>query len=170
MQNSASCFYLVLWFVCYFQLFFEMLFCVCFRIYLWVWDTSVFFILVRYPIFAVNPPIEELQYFLDFQIPRFWVPLQNNMPGHQRKEPVCSSLQFSLMGPKLFVNSEQVSLVTERSAQRFFIFYFYIYLGYRVNIAWGPVERILNMYIPVGLFQFFCCMPFVWKYSAWLSM
>lgn len=57
-----------------------------------------------------KPPIEELQYFLEFQIPRVWAPVQTNLPGHQRKEPVCQFLQYSLMGPKLFISSEQVSI------------------------------------------------------------
>lgn len=52
-----------------------------------------------------KPPIEDLQYFLDFQIARAWAPEQSNL---QRKEPVCESLQFSLMGPKLFVSADQV--------------------------------------------------------------
>lgn len=55
-----------------------------------------------------KPSIEELQYFLDFQIQRVWAPEQNNARGHQRKEPVCPSLQFSLMGSKIFISSEQV--------------------------------------------------------------
>ncbi|PKA64625.1 MACPF domain-containing protein CAD1 [Apostasia shenzhenica] len=57
-----------------------------------------------------KPPIEELQYFLDFQIERVWSPAQTSIPGHQRKEPVCPSLQFSLMGPKLYVSSDQISV------------------------------------------------------------
>lgn len=56
-------------------------------------------------IFPDKPPIEDLQYFLDFQITRVWAPEQNNL---QRKEPVCPSLQFSLMGPKLYVSPDQV--------------------------------------------------------------
>ncbi|XP_030480470.2 MACPF domain-containing protein CAD1 [Cannabis sativa] len=54
-----------------------------------------------------KPPIEDLQYFLDFQIARVWAPEQNNL---QRKEPVCSSLQFSLMGPKLYISPDQVTV------------------------------------------------------------
>ncbi|KAL7129804.1 hypothetical protein ABFS83_13G092400 [Erythranthe nasuta] len=54
-----------------------------------------------------KPPIEDLQYFLDFQIPRAWAPEQNTM---QRKEPVCSSLQFSLMGPKLYISPDQITV------------------------------------------------------------
>ncbi|KAL6129246.1 hypothetical protein ACLB2K_072599 [Fragaria x ananassa] len=54
-----------------------------------------------------KPPIEDLQYFLDFQIAQVWAPEQNNL---QRKEPVCSSLQFSLMGPKLYISPDQVTV------------------------------------------------------------
>ncbi|XP_074592547.1 MACPF domain-containing protein CAD1-like [Curcuma longa] len=57
-----------------------------------------------------KPPIEELQYFLEFQVQRVWAPAPVNIPGHQRKEPVCPSLQFSLMGPKLYISTEQVSV------------------------------------------------------------
>lgn len=65
-----------------------------------------------------KPPIEDLQYFLDFQIARAWAPEQSNL---QRKEPVCKSLQFSLMGPKLFVSADQVTF-TDRAVRsgRFF--------------------------------------------------
>ena len=55
-----------------------------------------------------KPPIEDLQYFLDFQIAQVWAPEQNSL---QRKEPVCSSLQFSLMGPKLYISPDQVLLL-----------------------------------------------------------
>ncbi|CAI9782102.1 unnamed protein product [Fraxinus pennsylvanica] len=54
-----------------------------------------------------KPPIEDLQYFLDFQISRVWAPEQNNL---QRKEPVCPFLQFSLMGPKLYIRPDQVTV------------------------------------------------------------
>ncbi|GER24541.1 MAC/Perforin domain-containing protein [Striga asiatica] len=53
-----------------------------------------------------KPPIEDLQYFLDFQISRVWAP-EHNL---QRKEPVCQSLQFSLMGPKLYISPDQVTV------------------------------------------------------------
>ncbi|KAL4204433.1 hypothetical protein AMTRI_Chr01g109810 [Amborella trichopoda] len=62
-----------------------------------------------------KPPLEELQYFLEFQIPRAWAPSQGNFPGVQRKEPVCPHLQFSLMGPKLYVSAEQVVSVGRKS-------------------------------------------------------
>ncbi|KAJ9567133.1 hypothetical protein OSB04_003099 [Centaurea solstitialis] len=54
-----------------------------------------------------KPPIEDLQYFLEFQISRVWAPELSNI---QRKEPVCPSLQFSLMGPKLYISLEQVTV------------------------------------------------------------
>lgn len=54
-----------------------------------------------------KPPIEDLQYFLEFQIPRVWAPEQSNI---QRKEPVCPAVQFSLMGPKLYISLEQVTI------------------------------------------------------------
>ncbi|KAL6992347.1 cinnamoyl-Coa reductase [Sarracenia purpurea var. burkii] len=54
-----------------------------------------------------KPPIEDLQYFLDFQIAQAWAPEQSNL---QRKEPVCPSLQFSLMGPKLYISPDQVAV------------------------------------------------------------
>ncbi|XP_052173438.1 MACPF domain-containing protein CAD1-like [Diospyros lotus] len=57
-----------------------------------------------------KPQIEELRYFLEFQVPRIWAPVQDKFPGHQRKEPVCPSLQFSMMGQKLYVSQEQVSV------------------------------------------------------------
>jgi hypothetical protein len=62
------------------------------------------FFLVFFPL-SDKPPIEDLQYFLDFQIAKGWAPEQNNL---QRKEPVCQSLQFSLMGPKLYISPDQV--------------------------------------------------------------
>ncbi|XP_042455705.1 MACPF domain-containing protein CAD1-like [Zingiber officinale] len=57
-----------------------------------------------------KPPIEELTYFLEFQVQRIWAPARVNAPGHHRKEPMCPSLQFSLMGPKLYISTEQVSV------------------------------------------------------------
>ncbi|CAM8963864.1 unnamed protein product [Rhodiola kirilowii] len=57
-----------------------------------------------------KPQLEELRYFLEFQTPKVWAPVQDNRPGHLRKEPVCKSLQFSLMGQKLYVCPDQVSV------------------------------------------------------------
>lgn len=57
-----------------------------------------------------KPQVEELRYFLEFQVARVWAPLQDRLPGHQRKEPVCPSLQFSMMGQKLYVSQDQISV------------------------------------------------------------
>ncbi|PQP98490.1 MACPF domain-containing protein CAD1-like [Prunus yedoensis var. nudiflora] len=57
-----------------------------------------------------KPPIEELRYFLEFQISRIWAPVYDRNLGPQRKEPVCPSLQFSIMGQKLYVSQEQVTV------------------------------------------------------------
>ncbi|KAL0375445.1 UNVERIFIED_CONTAM: MACPF domain-containing protein CAD1 [Sesamum radiatum] len=57
-----------------------------------------------------KPQIEELRYFLEFQVPRIWAPVQDRFPGQHRKEPVCPSLQFSMMGQKLYVSQEQISV------------------------------------------------------------
>ncbi|XP_078168415.1 MAC/Perforin domain-containing protein isoform X3 [Carex rostrata] len=55
-----------------------------------------------------KPPIEELQQFLEFQLPRQWAPSYGDLPlGPQRKKHSLPSLQFSLMGPKLYVNTTQ---------------------------------------------------------------
>ncbi|RRT48167.1 hypothetical protein GW17_00031434 [Ensete ventricosum] len=63
-----------------------------------------------YQFLTDKPPIEELRSFLEFQIPRIWAPVREEFPGHQRKEPVCPFLQFSIMGQKLYVSQEQVSV------------------------------------------------------------
>ncbi|GFQ03961.1 macpf domain-containing protein at4g24290 [Phtheirospermum japonicum] len=53
-----------------------------------------------------KPPIEELYQFLEFQLPRQWAPVFSDLPlGPQRRQQSTTSLQFSLMGPKLFVNT-----------------------------------------------------------------
>ncbi|KAL1358348.1 hypothetical protein HN51_003639 [Arachis hypogaea] len=58
-----------------------------------------------------KPPIEELHQFLEFQLPRQWAPVFSELPlGPQRKQRSFSSLQFSFMGPKLYVNTSQVDV------------------------------------------------------------
>uniref|UniRef100_A0A5B6YGJ0 Putative MACPF domain-containing protein NSL1 n=1 Tax=Davidia involucrata TaxID=16924 RepID=A0A5B6YGJ0_DAVIN len=56
-----------------------------------------------------KPPIEELLQFLEFQLPRQWAPVYGDLPlGHRRKKQVSPSLQFTFMGPKLYVNTAKV--------------------------------------------------------------
>ncbi|KAK4359572.1 hypothetical protein RND71_021801 [Anisodus tanguticus] len=57
-----------------------------------------------------KPQIEELRYFMEFQVPRVWAPVHDRLPNQHRKEPVCPSLQFSMMGQKLYVSHVQVSV------------------------------------------------------------
>lgn len=57
-------------------------------------------------VFADKPPTEELHQFLEFQLPRQWAPVFSELPlGPQRKQQSNASLQFSFMGPKLYVNT-----------------------------------------------------------------
>ncbi|XP_047164232.1 MACPF domain-containing protein NSL1 [Vigna umbellata] len=58
-----------------------------------------------------KPEIEELHQFLEFQLPRQWAPMYDDLPlgfGHKYKKSVSPSLQFTLMGPKLYVNIMKV--------------------------------------------------------------
>ncbi|KAK6128405.1 hypothetical protein DH2020_037841 [Rehmannia glutinosa] len=58
-----------------------------------------------------KPPIEELHQFLEFQLPRQWAPVFGDVPlGPDRKQHGGASLQFSLMGPKLYVNTDEVDV------------------------------------------------------------
>jgi hypothetical protein len=59
--------------------------------------------------FSDKPPIEELQQFLEFQVPRSWAPEFGELPlSLQRRKKSLPSLQFKLMGPKLHVNTARV--------------------------------------------------------------
>ncbi|KAL3377219.1 hypothetical protein AABB24_003562 [Solanum stoloniferum] len=56
-----------------------------------------------------KPPIEELEQFLEFQLPRQWAPAYGDLPlGHRRRKQASPSLQFTLMGPRLYVNTVKV--------------------------------------------------------------
>ncbi|KAM6551792.1 hypothetical protein CsatB_001600 [Cannabis sativa] len=58
-----------------------------------------------------KPPIGELHQFLEFQLPRQWAPVFSELPlGPQRKQQSNVSLQFSFMGPKLYVNTISVDV------------------------------------------------------------
>ncbi|KAK1435319.1 hypothetical protein QVD17_01080 [Tagetes erecta] len=57
-----------------------------------------------------KPALEDLQYFLEFQVPRQWAPLFCELPlRHQRKKTSCPRLQFNFLGPKIYVSTTQVS-------------------------------------------------------------
>ncbi|KAL6000579.1 hypothetical protein ACLOJK_024278 [Asimina triloba] len=56
-----------------------------------------------------KPPPEDLRYFLEFQVPRQWAPVFNELPlGPQRRTVSTPALQFSFLGPKLHVNANQL--------------------------------------------------------------
>lgn len=58
-----------------------------------------------------KPPIEELHQFLEFQLPRQWAPVFGDFPlGPQRRHLSFPSLQFSLLGPRLYVNITPVDV------------------------------------------------------------
>lgn len=63
-----------------------------------------------FPIFwSDKPDPEDLQYFLEFQVPRQWAPMFNELAlGPQRRKASYPSLQFRFFGPKLQVNTAQV--------------------------------------------------------------
>ncbi|KAJ0257951.1 MACPF domain-containing protein NSL1 [Hirschfeldia incana] len=55
-----------------------------------------------------KPPMEELYQFLEFQLPRQWAPVYGDLPLGLRRNKSSPSLQFSLMGPKLYVSTSKV--------------------------------------------------------------
>ncbi|WCJ27081.1 MAC/Perforin domain-containing protein [Euphorbia peplus] len=56
-----------------------------------------------------KPTIEELHQFLEFQIPRQWAPVYGDLPlTLKRRKQASPSLRFTLMGPKLYVNTMKV--------------------------------------------------------------
>lgn len=58
-----------------------------------------------------KPPIGELHQFLEFQLPRQWAPVFSELPlGPQQKQQMNASMQFSLFGPKLYVNTSPVDV------------------------------------------------------------
>lgn len=58
-----------------------------------------------------KPALEDLQYFLEFQVPRQWAPLFCELPlrHHQRRKVSSAPLQFRFWGPKMHISSAQVS-------------------------------------------------------------
>ena len=59
---------------------------------------------------ADKPPIEELRQFLEFQLPRQWAPVYGDLPlAPRHKRQVSPSLQFTFMGPRLYVNTSKVN-------------------------------------------------------------
>lgn len=60
-----------------------------------------------------KPPIEDLHQFFEFQLPRQWAPvLSEVLPGSYWKHQVNTWLRFSLLNPKLYINTIPVSLLS----------------------------------------------------------
>ncbi|KAJ6768839.1 hypothetical protein OIU74_022488 [Salix koriyanagi] len=59
-----------------------------------------------------KPPISDLHYFLDFQSHKIWAPVHNDLPLGASTNVASSSsaLHFYLLGPKLYVNTSQVTV------------------------------------------------------------
>ncbi|KAK2978459.1 hypothetical protein RJ640_023717 [Escallonia rubra] len=59
-----------------------------------------------------KPPICDLQYFLDFQAHKMWAPVHNDLSlGPTTNRAIRTpALQFKLIGPKLYVNTTQVTV------------------------------------------------------------
>ncbi|OAY78931.1 MACPF domain-containing protein [Ananas comosus] len=57
-----------------------------------------------------KPDLEDLQYFLEFQVPLQWAPMFNELAlGPQKRKASYPTLQFRFLGPKLHVSTTQVS-------------------------------------------------------------
>ncbi|GKD54901.1 MACPF domain-containing protein, partial [Tanacetum coccineum] len=64
-----------------------------------------------------KPPIGDLEYFLDFQAHKLWAPIHNELSlGPTNRAIRNPALNFNLMGPKLYVNTTQVSQLTARQS------------------------------------------------------
>ncbi|GFY92883.1 MAC/Perforin domain-containing protein [Actinidia rufa] len=58
-----------------------------------------------------KPALEDLQYFLEFQVPSQWAPMFCELPlRHQRKKASCPTLQFRFLGPKMHISSGQLEM------------------------------------------------------------
>ncbi|XP_061985722.1 MACPF domain-containing protein At1g14780-like isoform X2 [Populus nigra] len=59
-----------------------------------------------------KPPISDLHYFLDFHSLKIWAPVHNDFPLGPSTNLASSSsaLHFYLLGPKLYVNTSQVTV------------------------------------------------------------
>ncbi|KAL7617738.1 MACPF domain-containing protein At4g24290 isoform X1 [Lactuca sativa] len=57
-----------------------------------------------------KPPIEELQQFLEFQLPTRWAPEFGELAVGPEGKQHNAALQFRFLGPKLYVNTNQVDV------------------------------------------------------------
>ncbi|KAI4343505.1 hypothetical protein L6164_010844 [Bauhinia variegata] len=58
-----------------------------------------------------KPPVEDLHQFFEFQLPRHWAPVLNEIRlGSHWKHQANSWLRFSVLGPKLYINTIPVDV------------------------------------------------------------
>ncbi|KAJ6721328.1 MACPF DOMAIN-CONTAINING PROTEIN CAD1 [Salix viminalis] len=59
-----------------------------------------------------KPPLSDLSYFLDFQSHKIWAPVHNDLPLGPSTNVASSSsaLHLNFLGPKLYVNTSQVTV------------------------------------------------------------
>ncbi|CAJ1937705.1 unnamed protein product [Sphenostylis stenocarpa] len=58
-----------------------------------------------------KPPIEDLHQFCEFQLPRQWAPVPSEISlGSRSKHQVNTWLRFSILGPKLYINTIPVDV------------------------------------------------------------
>ncbi|KAL8520796.1 hypothetical protein ACS0TY_011374 [Phlomoides rotata] len=105
-----------------------------------------------------KPPIGDLQYFLDFQAHRIWAPIHNDLPlGPPRnKASQTPSLNFNFMGPKLYVNTTQVTTNTPVTGMRLYL------EGVKCNRLGIHLEHFIN---PPVLLQDKFQNPPIWRGS-----
>ncbi|PWA63692.1 membrane attack complex component/perforin (MACPF) domain-containing protein [Artemisia annua] len=69
-------------------------------------DKIIFTLFSR--IVADKPALEDLQCFLEFQVPRLWASIFCELPlRHQRRKTSCPRLQFNFIGPKIYISMTQ---------------------------------------------------------------
>lgn len=69
----------------------------------------IFFFMITINSYTDKPSPEDLQYFLEFQVPQQWAPMFNELDlGPQRRKSSFPALHFTCFSPKLLVNNTQV--------------------------------------------------------------
>lgn len=104
-------------------------------------------------IYADKPPLEVLYQFLDTQMPRQWAPVFGEHPlSLVKRHQTDACLQFSFLGPKLYVNNSVVIII-----QTSFLYLLVLLDIYIVLISFGRkgcdgvVQNLL--FVVWGLFK-----------------
>ena len=88
-----------------------------------------------------KPDLQDLQYFLEFQVPLQWAPMFNELVlGPQKRKGSYPSMQFRFLGPKLHVSTSQVSAmllcISDLKVSLWLIFYSSLLIKLK-NFIWG---------------------------------